>query len=148
MIQAKVTKNFDLRKINLDLSRDINKGIRIVADDIERGIDNGSQFGKRFKDIDPKTAKRKGHERPLIDKGILKDASKMQITEATTANQEATLLPPPEREDVSFWNHFGTEHIDAREHFGVSDRAFKKVMFNMENTIRKSIDRIRRARIA
>jgi hypothetical protein len=148
MISAKVTKNFDLRKINLDLHRDINKGIKIIAEDIERGIDNGSQFGKRFKDIDEKTAKRKGHNRPLIDKGVLKNPDKMQVTLATTAKQEATILPAPEREDVSFWNHFGTDNIDAREHWGVSDRAFKKIIFNMENTIRKSIDRIRRARVA
>jgi hypothetical protein len=148
MISAKVTKNFDLRKINLDLHREINQGVKIVKDDIERGIDNGSQFGKRFKDIDEKTAKRKGHNRPLIDKGILKDADKMQVTEATPANQEATILPAPDRVDVSFWNHFGTDNIDPREHWGVSDRAYKKIIKNMENTIRKSIDRIRRARIA
>ena len=147
MIQAKITKNFDLRKIKLDLHRELNQGIKIIADDIERGIDNGSQFQKFFPDIETKTADRKGHNQPLIDKKILKDASKMKKTEATTAKQEATLLPAKEREDIAFWNHFGTDNIPARPFWGISDRAFNRVLKIAENTVRKNVDRIRRARI-
>lgn len=148
MIQAKITKNFDLRKIKLDLSRELNAGAKIVKDDIGRGIDNGSQFGKRFAELDPKTAARKGHDRPLIDKGILKDPEQMQVTEATVAKQEVSILPALDRVDVSFWNHFGTDNIPAREHWGVSKRAFNRVMKLIETRIRKDITRIRRATIA
>ena len=148
MINAKITKNFDLRKIKLDLHRELNQGIDIVADDIERGINQGSQFGKRFAKLDPATSKRKGHDKPLIDKGILKDASKMQKTKATAGNQEATLLPAEERVDVSFWNHFGTDNIPAREHFDISKRAEKKVVTLTEKRIIKSIERSRKANIA
>jgi hypothetical protein len=48
MIQAKITKNFDLRKIKLDIHRELNQGIDIIADNISEGIDRGGQFGKRF----------------------------------------------------------------------------------------------------
>lgn len=148
MIQAKVTKNFDLRKIKLDLHRELNQGIEIVADDIERGIDNGSQFGKRFAENEPSTLKQKTGNKPLIDTELMKDADRMQKTKASTANQEATLLPAPDREDIAFWNQEGTKNITARPFFDISKRAEKKVIILMEKRIIKNIERSRKANIA
>jgi hypothetical protein len=123
MIQAKVTRNFDLSKIKLDLHRELNQGIDIIADNISEGIDTGGQFGKKFKEIEPETGKRKGHFQPLIEDGILRDADRMQKTKATPAKQEATLLPAEERVDISFWHNTGAKPNPKREHWGISTRA-------------------------
>ena len=148
MINAKVTKNFDLSKISLDLHRELNRGIDIIADDIEAGIDKGIQFGEVFKPIEEKTADRKGHDRPLIDTGDLKDAGKMVKSEATAQTQVATLLPNEEREDISFWHNTGAKPNPPREHWGISNKAELKVDKIIDKAVRKQIDRTRRARIA
>jgi hypothetical protein len=148
MIQAKITKNFDLRKIKLDIHRELNQGIDIIADNISEGIDRGGQFGKRFKDIKKETGNRKGHFQPLIDTGLLKDESRMVKGKATSAKQEATLLPAPEREDISFWHNTGAKPNPQREHWGISTRADDKIDKIIDKAVRKNIDRTRRARIA
>ncbi len=152
MISAKVTKNFDLSKIKLDLSRELNQGIDIVAENIEEGIDNSQQFGAVFEKNEKSTLdqkRRKGQgSKPLIATGLLKDESKMVKTKATTAKQEATLLPHPDREDVALWNDQGTDNIPARPHWGISTRADDKIDKIIDKKIRKAIDRSRRARIA
>ena len=60
MIEAKVSKNFNLKKIKLDLSEELNDGIDIIARDIEKGIDRGAQFNKPFKRNVDSTIKKKG----------------------------------------------------------------------------------------
>lgn len=148
MINAKVTKNFDLSKIKLDLHRELNQGIDFIADDIKAGIDKGGQFQKAFKALKKETSDRKGHHKPLIDTGLMKDESRMVRGKATPAKQEATLLPNPEREDISFWHNTGAEPNPKREHWGISNRADDKVDKLVDKKIRKAIDRSRRARIA
>jgi len=144
----KVTRNFDLSKIKLDLHRELNQGIDIVGKNIEEGIDNGQQFQQVFAPNKPATIKRKGSTKPLIDTGLMKDESRMQKTKATTAKQEATLLPNPKRVSISFWNDDGTPTIPAREHWGISIRADDKIDKMIDKKIGKQIDRSRRARIA
>ena len=144
----KVTRNFDLSKIKLDLHRELNQGIDFIADDISEGIDKGAQFGRRFENIQPETGDRKGHFQPLINTGLLKDESQMVKGKATEAKQEATLLPNPEREDISFWHNTGAKPNVQREHWGISTRADNKIDKLIDKKIRKAIDRSRRASIA
>ena len=148
MLKAKVIKNFDLSKIKLDLHRELNQGIDFIADDISEGIDKGAQFGKRFEALKRETADRKGHSQPLIEDGILRDAGRMQRGKATPAKQEATLLPAPEREQISFWHNTGAKPNPKREHWGISTRADNKIDKLIDKKIRKAIDRSRRASIA
>ena len=151
-LNMKMTANFDLGKIKLDLHRELNQGIDVVADNIQEGVDNGIQFQrplKANKDSTLKQKKRLGQgSKPLIAEGILRDESKMQRTDATTTKQEATLRPPAGREKVSFWNQEGTPNIPSRPHFAISIKAEAKVDKIIDTKIRKAIDRSRRARIA
>ena len=148
MITAKVTKNFDLRKLKLDLHRELNQGIDIIAENIEESIDNGQQFGMAFAPNKPATVKRKGHNKPLIDTGLMKDEGRMRKTKATTAKQEATLLPNHQRESIGFWNDQGTPNIPSRKFWGISVRADNKIDKIIDKAIRKSIERTRKASIA
>ena len=150
MIQIDMFKNFDLRKISLDLSDIINKAIKLVGRDIRLGIERGVVAGSVFAPNAPSTLKIKASKgqgaKPLEATGLLKDDKRMQRTKATKANQVATLLPNSERVDISFWNDQGTKTIPARKHWGISDDAENKIITLARNTIKKNIKKARRAK--
>ena len=52
-------KNFDLRKIKLDLHKELNNGLDIIALDVQQGIDRQSQFGKPIPRNEESTLKKK-----------------------------------------------------------------------------------------
>ena len=121
MLEFSIEKNFNLNNIQLDFSDDLNKGIDIVALDIEKGINSGGQFGKAFKRNAEKTIKRKGFDHPLKETGLMMDSSRMIKQKATRKNQVATLLPHKDRIDIGFWNDQGTDTIPRRHFWGISD---------------------------
>ena len=127
-MKLNVTKNFDLRNINLDLSRELNVGIDYIAADIEEGIDSGGNFGKPFVRNAPSTVKKKGFDKPLQETGSMKDADKMIKTKATSNKQVASLRPNSRNIDKVEWNNYGTETIPARKFWGISKDAEKKVL--------------------
>ena len=74
MLTMNVTKNFDLSKMNFKLTDELNRGIDMVAVDIEDGINKGSQFGKPFQRNAELTIKKKGYDWPLKQSGLMKDS--------------------------------------------------------------------------
>ena len=133
MIKAKVSKTFNLKKIKLDLSDELNDGIKVISKDIEYGIDKGVQFNKPFKRNAPSTIKKKGFDKPLEETGLMKDASKMIVSKATTKKQESSLLPNSKRIKIASYNQ------EDREFWGISDNAERKVITMVKNKIRKNI---------
>jgi len=137
-----IEKDFDLKKLDLDLSKQINWAIKLIAKDIENGIDAGAQFGKRFKPNAKSTADRKGFNHPLKDTGLMKDQKRMIKRIATKANPTGELLPNAKRIDIGFYNQAGTNTIPSRPWFGISSDAERKIITKMTEELKRRINRI------
>jgi len=124
----KVIKNFDLDNITLDLSKELNDAVDVIALDIQRGIEKKRQFGKKFAKNADSTIRKKGFDHPLYDTGLMFNADAMIKTKATPVKQQATLSPNEKRIDIAFWNDSGTDTIPARHFWGISQKAEKEIL--------------------
>lgn len=134
-----ITKNFNLKNISLDLSREMNVSIDYIASDIEQGIDQGRQFGKNFLPNAEKTVKKKGFNHPLKETGIMKNANKMDKTRAKEYDKAAILAPSEENLDKVAYNNYGTDTIPARQFWGISEDAEKKSLAFAEQKIEREL---------
>ena len=142
-------KNFDLRKIKLDLHKELNNGLDIVALDIQKGIDRQSQFGKPIPRNEESTLKKKkakgwGTKSLIAEKKWLRDSGKMIKTKATREHQIATLLPKEERIEIAYWlqeEGVETKHgIKHYEFWGISDKADEVITQKMFAHISREVD--------
>ena len=138
-MKLNVTKNFNLRNIKLDLSRELNVSIDYIAADIERGIDQSRQFGKGFVPNAEFTIKKKGFDHPLKETGNMKKVSNMVKTKATKTRQVATLRPSADNLDKAEYNNFGTKTIPARQFWGISEDSEKEALAFAERKIMEEL---------
>lgn len=136
-----IKKKFNLKNIKLDLHKELNNGIDIIALDIRQGIERGSQFGELFAPNAKLTIKIKGFNHPLKHRGLMMNESKMIKGKATKNNQKATLLPNEKRIDIANWNQNGTDNIPARPFWGISEKAEDTIMKHIEGQIEIEIRR-------
>ena len=129
------------RVIPADLHEQINKGIDLIAKDIQNGIEGGAQFGKRFTPNSPTTEKSKGFNHPLKATGLMMDKDRMIKTRATKQKQEGTLRPNEERIDIGFYHNEG-KGVPLRPWFGISADAERKVMTKIEKSFDRAINRL------
>ena len=136
-----IRKNFNLNKIDMDFSPQLNKGIDIIALDIQKGIEQGSQFGRAFKRNAPRTILKKGFDHPLKETGLMMDSGRMTKQKARRNEQRAILTPDNDRIDIAFWNDTGTPRIPARPFWGISEKAeneiFTRVIAHIDKEIKK-----------
>jgi phosphatidate phosphatase PAH1 len=112
---------------NLDLSKQINYVADIIVKDIKDGITQYSQDikGKSFAPLKPATVKKKGHSKPLLDEGKMKDV--YVKNRASSSSQKAEISNNiRDRRIPSVVHNEGNRTIPKREWFGVSTRAVKK----------------------
>lgn len=139
MLDVKIEKHFNLANIKLDFSKELNEGIDVIALDIQKGIERGSQFGKSFKRNAPATIRRKGFDHPLKEKGIMMDSGRMMKTKAKSSYQVAKLVPNVERIDIAHWNQEGTDTIPARPFWGISNKAEREIMIRAKARIHQEL---------
>ena len=137
----KIVKKFDLGKIKLDLHRELNQGIDLIALDINQGIERGSQFGSAFKPNARATVLKKGFNHPLKHTGLMMNEKRMTKQKATRNRQVAILTPNVKRVDIGYYNDQGTDTIPARPFWGISEKAEKEVMKRIEGRIWSEIKR-------
>ena len=145
----KVKMDFDLRKINLDLSKELNLAGQIISKDhftrLERGQDANEKQMTPLKDA---TIARKGFNQILVDTGKMRN---LVVDEATKASQEVNIHPGERQKyknskvtmsDVGGFHQEGNKNLPKREWFGIS----KKAEANITKMITHRIDReLRRA---
>ena len=139
MMEMSVQANFNLNRIKLDLTDELNDGLDIIAKDIESGIKRGAQFNKPFKRNAEKTVKKKGFDHPLKHTELMMDAKKMIKDRARKSRQEAILMPNERRQDIAAWNQEGTDHIPPRPFFGISKDAERKIILNAKQKIEREV---------
>ena len=138
-----IDRNFkNLNSPNFDLYKQINEGIKLIAKDIQNGIQAGAQFGRGFIRNAPSTIEKKGFDHPLRETGLMMDAERMIKVKATKANLVGELMPNVKRVDIGFKNQFGKGRVPARPWFGISQAAERKILTSVKEHMIKEIDRL------
>ena len=136
-----VTKNFDLNKITLDLTKELNLGAQIVKTDHYKRLESGLGVKGMMKPSNNKTGK------TLVNTGKMRN---LVIDKATKQNQEANIHPGEKQlypgtsvtmSDVGGFHQSGAGNLPVREWFGITTKAEKRIMKMVELEIVRQIKR-------
>ena len=144
-----VTKNFDLGRINLDLSRALNEAADVVVLDIEDGIKAGRDItGSPMTKLQPDTIadkRKKGYPSPrtaLFATGTMKKVYIPKSKRANKTRQVVEIIPAKKRKDIGVYHQKGGGNLPKREWFGISKtaemRAYKAMELRIEQELRRA----------
>ena len=143
-----VTKNFDLGKINLDLSRELNEAADIVVLDIENGIKYGRDItGSPMAKLQPDTIadkRKKGYSSPrtaLFATGTMKKVYIPKSKRANKTRQVVEIIVAKKRDDVGVYHQKGGGNLPKREWFGISKTAEKRAFNLLEMRVEQELRR-------
>lgn len=136
-----MTKNFDLKKINLDLTKELNLAGQIIKEDHFKRLDRGQGVSG------PMIPSQKTSGKTLVNTGKMR---KLVIDKATKMNQEVIVHPGEKQtykgtdvtmSDVGGFHQFGAGNLPVREWFGITKKAEKRIVKMMELEIEREIKR-------
>ena len=123
-----VTQNFDLKKISLDLTKELNRAGQIVKTDHFKRLERGEGVrGSKMKALSPNTIAAKGNDKILVKSGKMRN---LVIEKATKQNQEVVI--------TNKVNHPG---LPKREWFGISKKAEQRIVKMIGLEIEREIKR-------
>tara|TARA_R100001530_G_scaffold46861_1_gene35222 strand:+ start:15 stop:461 length:447 start_codon:yes stop_codon:yes gene_type:complete len=140
-----VTKNFDLNKITLDLTEELNRGAQIIKVDHFQRLKKGQGVRGALK------PSKKASGKTLVDTGKMRN---LVIEKATKQKQEAEIHPGEKQfyivngkktnvtmSDVGGFHQRGEGNLPKREWFGVTTKAEKRIIKMVELEIGRQIKR-------
>ena len=136
-----ITKNFDLRKITLDLTEELNRAAEIVKVDHFERLEKGQGVRGALKPSKKKIGK------TLVRSGKM---GNLVIEKATKQNQEAEIHPGEKQKypgtnvtmsDVGGFHQRGEGNLPVREWFGITKNVEKRIMKLAELEIERQIKR-------
>lgn len=136
-----MTKNFDLKKINLDLTKELNLAGQIIKEDHFKRLDRGQGVSG------PMIPSQKTSGKTLVNTGKMR---KLVIDKATKMNQEVVVHPGEKQtykgtdvtmSDVGGFHQSGAGNLPVREWFGITKKAEKRIVKMMELEIEREIKR-------
>lgn len=141
-----ITKNFDLKKIKFDLTKELNIGGFIVRQDHIDRLDRGLGVdGRAMQKLKKSTVKAKGSNQILVDTDKMR---RLNVKKATPTKQIVLIEPGAKRrypktnvtpKQVGGWHQEGAGNLPKREWFGISKTAEKRVIKQAERKIRSMI---------
>ena len=142
-----MTKNFDLKKINLDLTKELNRAGQIIKVDHFKRLERGMGVGGPMKNLKGATVDAKGFDQILVKSGKMRN---LVIDNATKMNQEVVVHPGEKQtykgtdvtmSDVGGFHQSGAGNLPVREWFGITKKAEKRIVKMMELEIEREIKR-------
>jgi len=136
-----MTKDFDLKKINLDLTKELNLAGQIIKEDHFKRLDRGQGVSG------PMIPSQKTSGKTLVNTGKMR---KLVIDKATKMNQEVVVHPGEKQtykgtdvtmSDVGGFHQFGAGNLPVREWFGITKKVEKRIVKMMELEIEREIKR-------
>jgi len=134
-----MTKNFDLKKINLDLTKELNQAGQIIREDHFKRLDRGMGVSG------PMLPSKKTGGKTLVRSGKMR---KLVIEKASKMNQEVVIHPGEKQtykdtdvtmSDVGGFHQFGAGNLPVREWFGITKKAEQRIVKMMELEIDREI---------
>ena len=143
----KVEMNFNLSKIDLDFSKELNMAGQIIRKDHSKRLESGKGVnGASMKALKRSTIKRKGSSQILVDTGSMKN---LEIKKATKNKQEVIIKPHTKKkrkgvndQQIGYYHQTGQGHLPKREWFGISKKAQHKSEELMAKRINQEVDRV------
>lgn len=139
-----IRKKFNLGRVNLKLTKELNEAGRIIRKDHITRLEKGAGVdGSPMKALQPSTIKNKGSDKILVDTGKMRN---LVIERATAKKQEVILYPGKKEKRGKVTNqqiggfHQRGDGVPERKWFGISQDAEKKAM----RAIELKIDRVLR----
>lgn len=148
MIDGKVT--YKINVPNLNLTKEFERAAATVIADMKRGIrERMDVTGNPFPELEASTINKKGHDQPLVDMNVLRRDHMQKTKGVNHVIIKFRGKGEPPRDEVAFILQVkGVKQKDGSRkhflHFGISDRAKKKIWADIKRGIQK---RIRQARI-
>ena len=140
-----ITKNFDLNKITLDLTKELNRSAQIIKEDHFQRLEKGQGVKGALQRSEKKSGK------TLVESGKMRN---LVIEKATKENQEAEIHPGEKQKyvvngkttkvtmsDVGGFHQTGAGDLPVREWFGVTKKVEKRIMKMVELEIGRQIKR-------
>ena len=140
-----VTKNFDLNRINLDLTKELNTAGQIVRKDHFQRLEQGLSLNGAL------TPSKKAIGKTLVRTGKMRN---LVVDKATKMNQEVNIHPGEKQvyvvngkptkvtmSDVGSFHQEGAGNLPKREWFGITVKAEKDIMKMVELEIERQIKR-------
>ena len=136
-----MTKNFDLKKINLDLTKELNQAGQIIKEDHFQRLERGQGVSG------PMIPSQKKSGKTLVDTGKMR---KLVIEKATKMNQEVEIHPGRKQtypgtdvtmSDVGGFHQSGAGNLPVREWFGITKKSEQRIVKMMELEIEREIKR-------
>lgn len=134
-----MTKNFDLKKINLDLTKELNKAGQIIKVDHFKRLERGQGVSG------PMIPSQKTSGKTLVKSGKMRN---LVIDKATKTNQEVVIHPGEKQRykgtnvtmaDVGGFHQSGAGNLPVREWFGITKKAEQRIFKMMELEIEREI---------
>ena len=140
-----VTRNFNLNKINLDLTKELNTAGQIVRKDHFQRLEGGLGIKGAL------TPSKKAIGKTLVRTGKMRN---LVVDKATKMNQEVNIHPGEKQvyvvngkptkvtmSDVGSFHQEGAGNLPKREWFGITVKAEKDIMKMVELEIERQIKR-------
>ena len=136
-----VTKNFDLNRINLDLTKELNTSGQIVRKDHFQRLEQGLGVKGAL------TPSKKATGKTLVRTGKMRN---LVVDKATKVKQEVNIHPGEKQtypnskvtmSDVGSFHQEGAGNLPKREWFGITVKAEKDIMKMVELEIERQIKR-------
>ena len=136
-----VTKNFDLNRINLDLTKELNTAGQIVRKDHFQRLEQGLGVKGVL------TPSKKATGKTLVRTGKMRN---LVVDKATKAKQQVNIHPGEKQtypnsnitmSDVGGFHQEGAGNLPKREWFGITVKAEKDIMKMVELEIERQIKR-------
>ena len=139
-----IRKKFNLGRVNLKLTKELNEAGRIIRKDHVTRLERGMGVdGNRMQELADATIEAKGFDQILVNTGKMRN---LVIERATAKKQEVILHPGKKEKRGKVTNkqiggfHQHGKGVPKREWFGISQDAEKKAM----KAIELKIDRVLR----
>jgi len=136
-----VTKNFDLNRINLDLTKELNTSGQIVRKDHFQRLEQGLGVKGVL------TPSKKAAGKTLVRTGKMRN---LVVDKATKAKQQVNIHPGEKQtypnsnvtmSDVGGFHQEGAGNLPKREWFGITKKAEKDIIKMVELEIERQIKR-------
>tara|TARA_R110002124_G_scaffold195868_1_gene362926 strand:- start:547 stop:981 length:435 start_codon:yes stop_codon:yes gene_type:complete len=136
-----VTKNFDLNRINLDLTKELNTSGQIVRKDHFQRLEQGLGVKGVL------TPSKKATGKTLVRTGKMRN---LVVDKATKAKQQVNIHPGEKQtypnsnvtmSDVGSFHQEGAGNLPKREWFGITKKAEKDIIKMVELEIERQIKR-------
>ena len=136
-----IRKKFNLGRVNLKLTKELNEAGRIIRKDHVTRLERGMGVdGNRMQELADSTIEAKGFDQILVNTGKMRN---LEIERATAKKQEVILYPGKKEKRGKVTNqqiggfHQRGDGVPERKWFGISQDVEKKAMKAIELKIDK-----------